>query len=97
MITRKEIETILKSHEPFLKEKFKVNKLGLFGSFIRGEATEESDIDILVDFDPSIGWYFIDLQEFLENKLGRKVDLISTRAIKKQLKDVILNEVHYII
>ena len=96
MITRDEIEKTLKNHELFLKEKFKVNKLGLFGSFIKGNANEESDIDILVDVDPSIGWYFVDLQEFLEKQLGRKVDLISTRAIKKQLKDVILNEVQYI-
>lgn len=96
MITQKEIQETLKQYQPFLKEQFKVNKIGLFGSFVRGEETADSDIDILVDVDPSIGWFFVDLKEFLEVKLGRKVDLVSIRAIKRQLRDTILQEVRYI-
>ncbi len=96
MITQKKIIEILKKNQPFLKERFKVSKIGLFGSFIRGEENEKSDIDILVEVDPSIGWYFIDLKDLLEEKLGRKVDLVSSRALHPMLRDDILNEVIYI-
>ena len=59
--------------------------MALFGSVVRGEATEASDIDILVEVDPSIGLGFVTLAERLEQLLGHRVDLVSRRAIKPSL------------
>lgn len=65
-----------------LQREFPIHRIALFGSMARGEQTEESDVDILVDVDPSIGLGFVDLAECLEAALGRHVDLVSLRAIK---------------
>lgn len=85
----------LKELKPILKDKYKVKKIGIFGSFARKEETENSDIDILVEFSEDIGWEFIDLKNFLEKKLDRKVDLVTLEAIKPELKENILKEVVY--
>ncbi len=95
MKTRKEIEETLKRYKPFLREKFKVKEIGIFGSYVRGEESEKSDVDILVEFYAPIGWEFIDLKEFLEEILGREVDLVTVGALKPQLRDKILKEVVY--
>jgi uncharacterized protein len=74
----------------FFKDK-PVLKAYLFGSYVRGEATEESDIDILVDLDYSkrIGWDFIDMKLDLEVLLDKKVDLVSAKGISNYLKPYI--------
>ncbi len=95
MGTKEEIKETLKRLKPNLREKFKVKEIGIFGSYVRGEESEESDVDILVEFSEPVGWEFIDLVEFLEKTLGRKVDLVTIRALKPQLKDKILKEVVY--
>tara|TARA_R110002096_G_scaffold264782_1_gene458236 strand:+ start:1347 stop:1637 length:291 start_codon:yes stop_codon:yes gene_type:complete len=91
-----EIEKKLKKLKPILFQKYFVDKIGYFGSFSRNEQTKDSDIDILVSFRKPLGWEFFDLQELLENELKLKVDLVSDKAIKKQLKQVILNSVKYV-
>jgi hypothetical protein len=88
-----DVAEILRRHRASLFERFRVSRIGVFGSFARGEQTEGSDIDILVEFSEPIGWEFTDLQAFLENVLGRKVDLATVRALKPQLRDRILAEV----
>jgi hypothetical protein len=95
MKTKKEIEETLKKYKPILREKFSVKEIGIFGSYVRGEESEHSDIDILVKFSSPMGWEFIDLKEFLEKILGKKVDLVTVQALKPQLKDSILREVVY--
>lgn len=96
MITSLDIENKLRELKPVLLQKFYVDKIGYFGSFLRNEQKKDSDIDILVTFKKPIGWDFFDLQEFLENELKLKVDLVSEKALKKQLKEIILNSVKYI-
>lgn len=91
-----EIDNILKELKPFLAHKYFVDKIGYFGSYSRGEQNEDSDIDILVSFKKPLGWEFFDLQELLEKELKIKVDLISEKALKKQLKKFILNDVKYV-
>ena len=95
MKTREDIEATLRKNIPFLKEKYNVDKIGIFGSYIRGEESKESDIDILVDFENPIGGEFIDLKEFLEEILNKKVDLVTVKALKPRLRENILKEVVY--
>ena len=88
-----EIESKIKELKPILSRKFFVDKIGYFGSYSRNEQNDDSDIDILVSFKKPLGWDFFDLQELLENELKLKVDLVSEKALKKQLRKIILNNV----
>jgi hypothetical protein len=82
---------------PFLKEKYNVKEMGLFGSVARGEEENSSDIDILVEFSSPIGFFdFIRLEDFLSGILGKKVDLVSKKAIKPIIKNDILEETIYV-
>ena len=96
MVTKNYIEKKLQKLKPFLSRKYNVSRIGYFGSFSRDEQTEESDIDILVEFSKPIGWDFFDLKDLLEKELGVKVDLVSTKALRKQLRDSILDQTQYI-
>ena len=96
MKSRIEIENKLRELKSVLFQKYSVDKIGYFGSFLRNEQTNDSDIDILVSFTKPIGWDFFDLQEFLENELKLKVDLVSEKALKEQLKQIILKNVKYV-
>lgn len=75
----------------------KVKRLGIFGSFAAKGASEESDVDVLVEFSEPVDIFeFLDLKEYLETLLDRKVDLVTPRALKPLIKDQILQEVVYI-
>jgi len=89
-----EIKKILKDLKPELKERYSVKEIGIFGSVVRNEQKKGSDIDIAVEFDiiPDL-FKFINLETFLEKKLGTKVDLVRKEAIRKELRENILNEV----
>ena len=76
-----------------LKDRFGVKSLGLFGSIARGDASPRSDVDILVEFDaPSFDRY-MDLKFYLEERLGRSVDLVLRGSLKPALRERILREV----
>ncbi len=80
-----------------LRKRFHVKKIGIFGSESRREATHASDVDILVEFEQPVDMFeFIDLKEYLERLLDRRVDLVTTKALKPQLRDRILKEVVYV-
>ena len=96
MVTQHYIEKKLQELKPFLSKKYNVSRIGYFGSFSRNEQTEESDIDILVEFSKPIGWDFFDLKDLLEKELRVKVDLVSTKALRTQLRDSILDQTHYV-
>jgi len=96
MVTKNYIEKKLQKLKPYLSRKYNVSRIGYFGSFSRNEQTEKSDIDILVEFSKPIGWDFIDLKDLLEKELGVKVDLVSTKALRKQLRDSILDQTQYV-
>ena len=96
MKTRKEIEKKLKRHKQTIIKRFNVKKIGFFGSYACGEESEASDVDILVEFHENIGWEFFDVKEYLEEILGKRVDLVTVQALKRQLKKEILQEVVYV-
>jgi predicted nucleotidyltransferase len=66
---------------PELALNFQVTRLALFGSYARGQQTEASDVDVLVEVDPSIGLRFVDPAERIESLLGIHADVVSRRAI----------------
>ena len=80
--TRDEILSLLLQNKSELEHKFKVRRLAIFGSYARGDQRSDSDVDILVDIDPSIGLEFVTLAEKIEQLLGLPVELVSRRAIK---------------
>ncbi len=82
MLTRDEIIEKLRSELPYLKEKYNVEKIGIFGSFAKEQQTPESDIDIVVEFIKPLGFDFVEFGEYLENLLGTKVDILTKSGIK---------------
>ena len=82
MLTRKKVLDVLQAEMRFLAAEFGVSKIGLFGSFAKGQPVETSDIDIVVEFERPIGFRFIELGEYLENLLGRKVDILTPAGIQ---------------
>jgi predicted nucleotidyltransferase len=79
-----------------LSEKYHVNSIGLFGSILRADFKPESDIDIMVDFSQPIGIEFIDLADYLEKLLDRKVDLVSKAGIRPQYYLAIEPDILYV-
>ncbi len=96
MITKEEILGRLSKAKSELQEKFKVRKLALFGSYARGEQRADSDVDILVDVDPSIGLEFVTLAQRIEQLLGVGVDLVSSRAVTAKAMEFIEPELIYV-
>jgi uncharacterized protein len=82
MLTKEKVIELLRAKHPLLATKFGVSKIGLFGSFAKGQPDETSDIDIVVEFDRPIGFQFIELVGYLENLLGRKVDVLTPAGIQ---------------
>lgn len=86
--------SVLKRHTPELEEEFKVKSLGVFGSYVRGEQKEDSDLDVLVEFYEMPGLIeFGRLERHLSNILGVKVDLVPKDSLKPRIGERILNEV----
>jgi len=96
MLYFEKIKENLEAMKPELIEKFNVYSIGLFGSVVRNDFTNDSDIDIIVEFSRPVGIEFIDLAEFLENKFNRKVDLVSKNGIKENYFSEIVNEIIYV-
>ena len=95
MMNLEEIRALLETHKGYLERKYRVKRIGVFGSYARNEQNAGSDVDILVEFYEPIGWEFVDLKEELENILGMPVDLVTVKGLKKRLRDKILKEVVY--
>ena len=83
----------LKKHRAEITKKFTVRKIGVFGSYARGEQKEISDVDILVEFDKPTFDNFMDLVFFLEELLGKKVELVTTKALSPYISPFVKQEV----
>ncbi|KJU84771.1 DNA polymerase beta domain-containing protein [Candidatus Magnetobacterium bavaricum] len=88
---------ILKNHAKEIKSQFHLKCIGVFGSFARGEARAQSDVDVLVEFEDGYVTFknYAELKFYLEGLFGREVDLVTISAIRPQMKDAILSEVTY--
>lgn len=72
----------IKSQYPYLSSKFGVKSIGIFGSVAQQTNRDQSDIDLLVEFDRPIGLKFINLVEYMEKLIGRKVDILTKDGIR---------------
>jgi predicted nucleotidyltransferase len=93
---KKEVLAIIRNNEKAIRD-FGVRRYGFFGSFVREQDTEQSDIDILVEFEPDQKTFdnFMQLTFFLEDLLGRKVDLVTAESLSPYIGPHILKEVEY--
>jgi predicted nucleotidyltransferase len=87
----------LRSMHGQLNKDFGISKIGIFGSYVRGDYNKNSDLDLLVEFDRPMNLFeFSRLKRFLTNQLGIQVDLVTPGALKPLIKDKILESVAYI-
>jgi predicted nucleotidyltransferase len=94
---KQEIIKIIRDSKPEMESHYGVQRLGLFGSYVREKQNKRSDIDILVTFNRDIDLFdFLDLREYLEGQLQAKVDLVMESALKPAIGKRILSEVEYV-
>ncbi len=96
MIDKQHIAKTLKDNKEDLLSRYHLTAIGIFGSFTREDFREDSDIDILIDYDQPIGIEFIDLAEELEKILDRKVDLVSKNGVKPKYFEEIQKDLIYV-
>lgn len=96
MAALSDIKETLKSHKSRLSMKYGLNTIAIFGSYGRGQQSNDSDVDILVDFHKPVGVEFIDLADELEGILRVKVDLVSKNGVKPEYYKQIEAELNYV-
>ena len=99
MDTQTEILDFLHAHKQFLQKRFHLSKIALFGSFARGEASKESDVDILIELQNDVENIYdlkYELKEFLSKNFHRKVDIAREKYLKPYAKDIILKDALYV-
>lgn len=96
--TADQLTDLLTSHRRRLRERFHVEQIGIFGSSVRGDNRADSDIDVLVEFEKGHKdvFNYMRLKAYLEDLLGRDVDLVLKDALKPRLRDRILSEVEFV-
>jgi len=97
MKNKEEILNTFKKIKPILEKDYFITEIGLFGSYLHGEQTENSDIDILLDHKSGLTFFkLIDLENFLNNVLDIKVDIAFKKYLKQKIGKNILSEVIYV-
>jgi predicted nucleotidyltransferase len=97
MKTFEKLKDTLAEHKQEIKDRFKVEEIGIFGSYVRKEQKKKSDIDVLVSFSETIDLFmFGQLENYLSDILCVKVDLVMKDSLKPRLKERILNEAVYV-
>ena len=96
MRSLKEIKSTLSNHKEHLFRDYPIKSMAIFGSYSRKEQSDNSDLDILVEFNDRIGIRFVDLAEELENLIGFKVDLVSKKGIKEKYLRIIDSDLIYV-
>jgi predicted nucleotidyltransferase len=89
-----DVLAVLREHREYLAKKFGISEIAIFGSCARGEQTDYSDVDIIVEFKNSFKSFdnYMDLKFYLEELLGRKVDLVIKSAIRSRIEPFIIEE-----
>ncbi len=93
MESLEEIKKKIQKHKKELVKNYGVKEIGIFGSYVRGEQAENSDVDVLVELEKPIGFFkFLELEEYLVKIIGLKVDLVTKKALKPTIGKYILEE-----
>ncbi|NJK56181.1 MAG: nucleotidyltransferase family protein [Pleurocapsa sp. SU_5_0] len=94
MKTLADFKQILSQDKTLLREQYRVTRLGIFGSYARGEETPESDLDILIDYEqaPTL-FQLVELRDYLSKQVGLKVDLVTKNGLKPRMQARVLSEV----
>lgn len=97
MKTLEEIKQTLRETKPLLQEQYQVTELGIFGSYARGEQTETSDVDVLIDYDQAPTLFkLVELRDYLAEVIEMKVDVVTKNGLKPTIRERVLSEVVYI-
>ena len=93
MMTLEEIKDKIKEIKPEISKLYGVHEISIFGSYVSGNADQDSDVDILVEFNRPIDYFlFLELEEFISDVLNIKVDLVEKKALKPNIGKFIINE-----
>jgi hypothetical protein len=95
MTLKEKFFQVVQKEKSKVQKEFGVHRLGIFGSCAEGKETEVSDVDVLVEFDRKTFDNYMELKFFLEERLGRRVDLVTPAALKPSIADAILRGVKY--
>jgi uncharacterized protein len=99
MKTRDQIISFIAKNKDLFRNKFHITKIGFFGSFARGEQNEESDLDLIVEFEDNTQNLYdlkLDIKEFFRSELGIEIDICREKYIKPRIKKEILKETLYV-
>ncbi|MES1215356.1 MAG: nucleotidyltransferase family protein [Bacteroidota bacterium] len=96
MYTLQTILQKLRQHQPELQRKYPVSRIGIFGSYARGEATADSDIDLAVEFSAPMGLNFVEMADEIENLFGIKTDVVPKRSIKPDYLPYVEKDIVYV-
>ncbi|TDW96237.1 nucleotidyltransferase family protein [Dinghuibacter silviterrae] len=96
MYTLETIVEKLRAYKPELQRKYPISRLGIFGSYARGEATENSDIDVAVELNGPMGLDFVAMADEIENLFGVKVDVVPKRSIKSAYLPFVEKDILYV-
>jgi predicted nucleotidyltransferase len=97
MTNFEEIREVIQKHKNELREQYGLKEIGIFGSYVRGEQKEESDLDILVELERPVGFVrFLKLEKALTQLLGLPVEIVTKKALKPHIGKRILQEVKYV-
>ncbi|MGQ9838920.1 MAG: nucleotidyltransferase family protein [Anaerolineae bacterium] len=82
MPTKEQTLALLKQNQAYFSTEYGVKRIGVFGSYAKGQPSDESDVDVVVEFERPIGFRFVEFAEYLEMLLGRKVDVLTPTGIQ---------------
>ena len=98
-MTIEDLEAFIRRNEAFFRSEFRITRIGIFGSYARGEQTTESDLDLIVEFEKNTGDLYdlkLQLKEFFLTQAGVKIDVCREKYIKPGFKQSILQEARYV-
>ncbi len=97
MKTLEDLKQALAQRKVLLRESYQITQVGIFGSYARGEQTEQSDVDVLIDYEQAPTLFkLVELRGYLSELTGMQVDVVTKNGLKSRIRDRVLSEVIYV-